>query len=307
MKTNKFYLIDTGVVQHNEPRFYSLGNKPLKGITGMISKHLFPNKFDAVPERVLKTATERGSAIHKDIQSFEIFGIIKSEYQKEIENYVFLKKQKGFKVINTEYIVTDFEKFASPIDTVVTIDDKIILVDIKTTYTLDKEYLSWQLSILKYLFELTNPTLKVSGLASIWINRKDDTAEWVDIAEIEQNHIKELMRCEIAKEPFINPFAEIVFKGEDKKALLLIQAISDIATEIKTLQEKEKEYKELIENIFNSVGADKWVTDKFEITRSKNYDREGFDSKGFRAEYPELYEKFKKVTQVKGGIRTKLL
>ncbi len=300
-------LKNTNVVQHNEPRFYTLNEKPLKGITRMISAHLFPNKFDNIPEHILRKATERGSVIHKDIQAFELIGSRRSEYQKELDTYINLKRAKKFKVVDTEYIVTDFKDFASPIDMVATINNSFYLVDIKTTYVLDKEYLSWQLSILKHLFSIVNPDIEISGLACIWVNRKDNVCEWVDISEIENEHVKGLLKAEIDGTSFVNPFAEIVLEQDNERALQLIQSISEIATEIKSLQQKEKEYKQLIEAIFNESGADKWVTDKFEITRSKNYEREGFDSKGFRAEYPELYEKFKKVTQVKGGIRTKLL
>ena len=83
-------------------------------------------------------------------------------------------------VLASEYIVTDFEHFASPIDKVVEINNEVCLVDVKTTAALDYEYLSWQLSVYKYLFGLVNPDVKIGGLGAIWIR---DGATYHDVQE----------------------------------------------------------------------------------------------------------------------------
>ena len=54
-------LVRSGVVFNEENHTYFLGEKQLKGITGMISRQLFPDKYKAVPEFILKRAAEKGS------------------------------------------------------------------------------------------------------------------------------------------------------------------------------------------------------------------------------------------------------
>ena len=66
------------------------------------------------------------------------------------------------------------------------IDGVECLVDIKTTYKLDREYLSWQLS----MYELAKGK-RFDKLVAIWVNKKGD-AELVDIERKTEQQIKEL-------------------------------------------------------------------------------------------------------------------
>ena len=50
-------LVKSSVVFSEENHTYFLGEKQLKGITGMISRQLFPNKYKDIPEYILKRAT----------------------------------------------------------------------------------------------------------------------------------------------------------------------------------------------------------------------------------------------------------
>ena len=95
--------------------------------------------------------------------------------------------------------------FASPID-IVTSD--LYLCDIKTTYALDEDYCSWQLSIYAYLFEVQNPDLQVKGLRAIWL--KGSTAKVVDVDRISiPEEVKKLLDCEIKGEQYQRPKPDI--------------------------------------------------------------------------------------------------
>ena len=56
-------LVKSSVVFNEENHTYMLGEKQLQGITGMISRQLFPDKYKDVPDFVLKRAAEKGSLI----------------------------------------------------------------------------------------------------------------------------------------------------------------------------------------------------------------------------------------------------
>lgn len=52
-------LVKSAVVFNEENHTYLLGDKLLQGITGMISRQLFPNKYKDIPEFILKRAAEK--------------------------------------------------------------------------------------------------------------------------------------------------------------------------------------------------------------------------------------------------------
>ena len=139
---------------------YHLDGVALSGITGMIKKHLFPDKYKDVPEETLNNAKDRGSVIHKLCELVDDLGI--KDDREEVKNYIKLKEKYSMEYVCSEYLVSDNKHFATCIDKVFKSDNGYDLVDIKTTYTLDKEYLSWQLSINAFFFELQNPGVKVN-------------------------------------------------------------------------------------------------------------------------------------------------
>lgn len=144
--------------------------KQLQGITGIISKMLFPDKYSNIPERILSKAAEYGTKIHSACQANDMF---ETSNCIEVENYSRIKKENELIPVENEYLVSDNERIATMIDNVFRASaNSVHLGDIKTTLVLDTESLSWQLSICAYLFELQNPHLNVDKLYGIWL-RKD--------------------------------------------------------------------------------------------------------------------------------------
>ena len=168
-------LKESGVMFLEECHSYFLNGKELKGITGMIERQLFPNKYDNVPKSVLDKAAELGTAIHKGCQMYDEIMIDNGLPQVAVYKKLLEKDFPTGKVIANEYIVTDGEYFASPIDKVIQVTENMVaIVDVKSTYELDKEYVSWQTSIYKYLFEKQNPGIKVGGLLCLWLPKNEN-------------------------------------------------------------------------------------------------------------------------------------
>jgi len=290
-------LRNSGVVfiENDYERKYLLGDKELSGITGIISKHLFPDEYSKVPAHVLKNASKRGTRIHDDTFTYDMFGTTNSE---EARWYADLKEKVGFDVIDNEYLVSDLKHFASAIDKVLLINNKYYLCDMKTTYRLNRPKLSWQLSILKYFFNIINPGIEVAGLTAIWVR---DGATFHEIDEVPLDEVERLLECEVSG----TKYTRAVMKGE-VEALHLIKELSEIASEIKRLDDLKKDYNSRIEKLFKDTGLVSWDNDFFTISKSKDYTRKGFDSKKFEKDNPELYAKYVKDIQVKGSITTKL-
>lgn len=293
-------LKDCGVIL-TEAHEYWMGDKRLFGITGIISRQLFPDKYKAVPEKILKAAAARGTKVHEDLEMYDMFGIAESEQAKQ---YADLKKEKKFEVIDNEYIVTDYTDFATPIDKLVRFKDTpkgvIDLADVKNTAVLDKVSLSWQLSICKYLFNIVNPDITVGKFYAIWTRNGVSLHE---IEEIPQEEVIELLNCEREGRQYIR---KDVVTVADEKAIAVVRQMSDVLVEIAELQAKHDEFKRQLEEMFESYGVEKWDNELFSVTRVEGYTKETFDSKKLKEENLELYSNYTKQTKVKPSIRIKL-
>jgi hypothetical protein len=300
MQKNDLILRNSGVIL-TEGHEYWLGDVRLQGITGIISRQLFPDKYSAVPDKILKGAAERGTKVHESLQVYDMFGEITCE---EARLYAELKEKEKFEVIDSEYIVTDYKDFATPVDKVVrfkdTPDGTVDLADVKNTSVLDQKYLSWQLSICKYLFSIVNPDIKVGKLYAVWTK---NGVSLHPIDEIPQEEVIELLNCERDGRQYV---MKDILTISDEKAVAIVQQMSEVLVEIAELQAKHDTFKRQLEQLFEAYGVDKWDNDLFTITRVKEYEKSTFDSKKFKDEHPKIYDKYVKTTSVEPTIRIKL-
>lgn len=286
---------------------YLLDSVCLKGITGILSRQLFPNKYDNIPEFVLKRAKERGSFIHENCELADSLGVVPD--CEEAKNYLSLKELHGLKSLTNEYLISDEKNFASSIDVVfddrLPSDDTVSLADIKTTSHFDKDYVSWQLSIYSYLFEVQNPHLKVSKLYGIWL--RGSISELIEVDKKPNETIEQLLLCEVNGTQFSNQVA-IQEKPEVPANIIEVeQYMIDLDTQLKRLKEEKEILMDGIYKEMEKAGVDNWKTAKIQLIRKKPYSKDNFDSGSLKKEHPEIYQQFLKSTTVKGSVTFKTL
>lgn len=286
-------LIDSQVVFNQEYHTYSLNGITLNGITGLIKSQLFPNLYKDIPQYILDKAAERGTMVHESIELFDA-GFEPKVSTPELENYKRIKQENELTTITNEYIVTDKEHFASAIDLVLCKGEDIILADIKTTYTLDKEYVRWQLSIYAYLFELQNPDLKVSKLYALWV--RDDKSEFAEVKRVEIDTIKSLLQCEIDGRKFNAPANKADnMPSEIKQAE---KAIYHLITQIKELDAQKKELSKGLLKLMQDNDVKTYKGEHITLSRKAASTREDIDKKKLKDEYPEIYAACVKTTKI---------
>ena len=291
-------LVDSQVAFNQENHTYSLNGIALMGITGMIKSQLFPDMYKDIPQYILDKAAERGTMVHESIELFDA-GFEPKDTTLELESYKRIKRENGLTTVANEYIVTDKEHFASAIDLVLCNGDDIILTDIKTTYTLDKEYVRWQLSIYAYLFELQNPELKVSKLYALWL--RDDKSEFAEVKRVESDTIKDLLQCEVEGRKFNTPAGRAdSMPSEIKQAE---KAVYTIVQQIKELNaQKDKLSKGLLKLMQDNdvkTYKGKYIT----LSRKAASTREDIDKKKLKEEYPEVYAACMKITNINESLQ----
>ena len=113
------------------------------------------NDYGRVSREILNRASERGTELHKAIEDFEQQGITSD--LKEFKNYLFLKKQFGFKNIANEvpvlYEMGGRVVFVGTLDQIIEIDGKLGINDFKRVSAPNKNKIAYQLNFYKLAYE----------------------------------------------------------------------------------------------------------------------------------------------------------
>lgn len=291
-------LVESQVAFNQEEHTYSLGGIALKGITGMIKSQLFPDMYKDIPQWILDRAAERGTMVHESIELFDA-GFEPKDTTPELESYKRIKRENELTTLANEYIVTDREHFASAIDLVLCKGDDVILADLKTTYTLDKEYVRWQLSIYAYLFELQNPELKVSKLYALWL--RDDKSEFAEVKRVESDTIKDLLQCEVEGRKFNAPAGRADnMPSEIKQAE---KAVYTLVQQIKELEAQKKALSQGLLKLMQKHGVKTYKGDYITLSRKAASTREDIDKAMLKKEYPEAYAACMKITNISESLQ----
>ena len=290
---------------------YTIGNKQLSGVTALLKRQLFPDKYDGISDAVLKAAAERGNAIHRQIELFESFG--GEDYDDEVNEYIRLKSKNNFVTLATEWLVSDNKNVASSIDVVFSKELKYLsekswlselyLCDIKTTSRLDVEYLSWQLSIYKYLLLLDNPKAKVAGLIACWLHKPMyGKPKMVVVPEKPLEWVKDLIECDARGEQWVCPEIPVVQVEQD---LAVAQEITSAIANMLKAEEAAKTMKESLKELMIENGVKKWECDDFVATIVPGGVRKSFDYKTFQADHPALYEQYQRESEYSASLKLK--
>lgn len=266
----------------------------LKGVTSTLLRRLFPDKYKDIPAHILASAAERGHNVHTDIELSESLGVTPST--TEGKNYQRVKAENNLRFLASEYLVSDLENYASQIDLVFEEEENIVsLADVKTTSKFDRESVSWQLSIYSYFLRLNNPDIKVGKLYGIWL--RGEVAQLIEVEAHTDEEVKALIQSDLEDTPFEynSPFPEYIISNEtrlmylDKKIKELTQEYDEIKSEVLSKMEENKDKS--------------FDTGRVLFTFTGSSEKTSFDSKKFREDNAELYDKYIKKTKVKPSLR----
>lgn len=284
---NEINLQQSGVVFNEQGHTYHLGGKELQGVTGILDRRLFPGRYDDVDPEILERARLRGTRVHEYCQNYDELGIV-TDGCEEVQRYAAMREALGLVPVCREYIVTDGEHYASKIDAVYQgKDGGVVLNDLKTTYHLDKEYVSWQLSIYAWMFERMNPDIKVEGLTATWL--RGDDAEYVGIERKDVSLVEALIKADINDEPFdyypnVGEVPEYIAKS--------MHELRNLDDSIKMLKARQDALKADILTKMGEAHASTVKTDVATFSRVAASQKYVFDVDKFKENHRDLYDQY---------------
>ncbi|WP_300969884.1 PD-(D/E)XK nuclease family protein [Porphyromonas vaginalis] len=272
------------------------------GVTSILSQVLFPNKYKDVDEDVLARAAARGTRIHELCQATDTRATEPREgddqYVSEVTNYELLKLSNDITMVANEYLVSrDDWGIASQIDCV---DSEGNLYDIKTTYRLDTEYVSWQLSFYAEMYEAQNPTLKAGKLYAIWLRGAE--CKLVEVPRKTPAQIQQVIDAWQADVTLTTA------DGDDIDRLVAIEEqIAILKDALSELEIKRTQALEPIRAKMDEDGVKSVDNPRIKITLVADSTSTRFDSKRFKADHSDLFAQYSTETTRAGYIKTTLI
>lgn len=294
----------TKVCFHEAEHTYTMGDIELSGVTTMLKTMLFQDKYKDVPEEILQRAAAYGTSVHKKVENAVNTGVFTVDSEDyELANFITLCTGLEITPERSEYLVSDEQSIASSIDLVASNKaGEIILADIKTTSGgLDENYLSWQLSVYAYLFELQNPKLKVSNLYGLWLRHKE-----MGVAVIKRRpdaDVKQLISDYIAGVP-------TTLSVSDELPAPIIDVAGMIRAKLELQKQYEAEVNEMkaqLLELMKTNGVKKFEIDgQLSVAYVEPTERVSLDTKKIQTNHPELYEMYLKKSAVKESLKITL-
>ena len=279
--------------------------KELVGVTGLMKLMGLGPDYSGIPADTLQKAADRGSAVHKAIETWcKGQAEINEEYADEVITDLEAFKKLELPVLANEYLVSDNELIASSIDIVL---DDLTLVDIKTTSKIHYDAVSWQLSIYKWLFELQNPKKKVKGLKCLHL--RGGRYEYVDVEERPREQVLGLIEAYKDGVPFVAPSAQPAqLTPEQQQVVALLEElerrITTLDTQVKEYKKQQEEQKAAVLRFMGEHNLTRWeVSPTLSFTRVAATTRQTFDSKRFQQDDPKTYEEYLKTSEVKESLK----
>ena len=277
----------------------------LSGITAIIKQFICPNIYSDVPEDTLERARIRGNKLHHLLELYAngTFAVITEEDAEVIRNFnAMASALEDYTCLASEYVVSNNELTASPIDLLaLDYEGNLTIIDLKTTSTLNVEYVTWQLNFYRYFLELQTGLITDNMQA---LHVAGGKAKFVKVQKIANEHLDYMLFCAYNFEEFENPLKV----EEDKVAKLesIYREKKSLEEQIKALEVEEEQVKAEVIAEMKANAVKTYESDTIRVTFKSASTRSTFDSKKFAEAEPELYKNYLKISETKESLIIKL-
>ena len=278
-----------------ETHRYFDGEKELISTTRLMAKHGLSHDYSGVPEAVLRAKAERGSLIHKEIETYIKTGEI--GFTIECWNFADYVEKMGAKVVGSEKIVHN-DICAGTVDLfLIDVDGKKWIADIKTTTRIHEDAVSWQLSIYNAM------SGNNADVFAVFHFDADGALEVKEIKEKQKEEVDRLFECEREGKMFIPKVPMIV---EDA----MLEELSDFETIIKQADAKKKEAEEQAKAIKDAIlrameqnGVNSFESNGMKITLVASSEKKTLDTARLKSELPDIASKYTKTQKTAAYIK----
>ena len=288
-------------------------------ITELLHKHGLAPSYEGISKTMLKASAKAGKTFHKEFEEITDDSNVepKTEYGRLYKEWLYSNVDYAFaeKMVGIEL---DGWTLCGTADLVAFKGKKMIIADHKTTSTFQKEYVSWQVSIIDYLIRHNETGIfnddknkvnfhhyyeseQPSELYCLWYNNGELKVK--ELQRVEDKEIERLFECERKGEIYSRK--ELVVEDDLMQAFLVAEkTLIDIQKQYEIATANAKAIREQLKTIMEQQGIIKWETPNgVKVTYIPATERTNIDKTLLKKEFPKAYETCLKPTKVASQIR----
>ena len=244
-------------------------------ITQLLRKHHLAPDYKGVSDETLAKAAERGTNIHKDLEcllkypDYDPFTKEGEAFKRYIDEFIdcaaaeqmLAINYKGMWLAGTADVIGFFKNK----------DKGCFVADHKTTSAINREYVSWQVSIIDYILRHLNEN--INGKVINWKGAdellcfhygKDGDMQVIKLNKVSDEEIERLLEAEYCG--LIYERKELAIDDEIKGNMLNVaRSINETEKTLKKLKEQQKKYLDIIKKEMETQGIKKIENDYFKI------------------------------------------
>ena len=274
------------LIFNEENHSYTYKGHIVPSVTTIVQRTIFFDKYRDVPEYILKQASEKGSLIHKEIEEYIKLG--KVGFTEELDNFIkpFENMIMDYSFVSSEKQIGD-ENYAGTIDLkFVNKEGQTCLADIKTTSSLDTEYVAWQLSFYAELYEKIYKT-HISRLYAIWL--RNGECKITEVVRKSKEEIESVLEAYKDGRAYICE-SKLLEKFNKNEIVSLANALKHL----KALEKFTKDFKKQIEEYMVENGIPSYDSPEIRISRGADTITREFSSKTLEKIDKEKFNKYNK-------------
>lgn len=276
---------------------YSVDGKKLISVTQLMRKHGLAPDYTAVKSDILNAAAERGTLIHGEIEAFIKTGAI--GFTAEAYSFAIYAKNKGLTDIKSEIKLYN-DIVAGTADLFYKDSDGAqVIADIKTTSTIHRDAVAWQLSIYNYLAG------NIATKAQAWHFDRDSVLKVINIQLKPVAEVERLLQCERDGVLYTTELKTIEAWQLDEIAEAQ-EIIEQAEAAKKEAEARVQEVREAIINAMYNAGVTKYEDERIKLTLVDPVTRTTIDSTAIKKELPDIAAKYSKTSTTKASIRITL-
>lgn len=292
--------------------YFVNGDMASISVTELLHKHGLSPSYKGVSKAVLRASATRGTEIHKDCEEvlnsakYEPTTACGKEWQTWVENNLSCGVAEQMLAIEFDGVI-----IAGTADVMAfTKANERIIGDHKTTQKFNREYVSWQVSLLDYMARRIGKE-KINGMPLNWVGatkfycfwyNEDDKLEAIELEKIPDRDIEELLQAE--HDNRIYKRKELVLNDDLKLAVESAEnTLLAIEQEYKQAKARAEETRQMLANAMQEQGIMSWENEKFKVTYVPSTDRVSVDSVKLKRNFPVVYAECVKKSVVKPYVR----
>lgn len=275
---------------------YRDGDRILISVTQLLKKHHLAPDYSAVDPEVLRKKAERGTMIHAEIELFVKAGEI--GFTAECSSFIdwwgkaYQSDAESEKVVHNDAV-------AGTVDLIYRDKaGKKVIADVKTTSTIHRESVSWQLSVYNLLNGWDADEAQCIHF------KADGSLEAVDIPLKPKEEVEKLIQCEREGKEYsvgeVIPFETLAIA---ERALAIIE---EADRRKKEAEAQLEQVKEAIQKALEENGMTKYEDDDIRINLIAESRRTTIDSARLKKERPDIAAEYSKESITKASVRISL-